>query len=64
MNLSVFKNFPIRERMKFQFRFETFGLFNHTNFNNPSATFSTGTFGNITGAGGNRNIQLGAKLLF
>jgi hypothetical protein len=64
VNFSVFKNFPIRERVKFQFRFETFALFNHTNFNNPSATFGTGSFGNITSATGNRNIQIGAKLQF
>jgi hypothetical protein len=50
--------------MRLQFRFETFSLFNHTNFNNPSATINTSSFGNITGAGGTRNIQLGAKLLF
>ena len=64
VNFSVFKNFPIKERLKFQFRFETFALFNHTNFNNPSAGFGTGTFGNITGASGSRTIQLGGKLQF
>ena len=64
VNFSLFKNIPIRERLKFQFRFETFALFNHTNFGNPSATFGTSSFGNITGASGNRNIQLGAKLVF
>ena len=64
VNFSIFKNFPIRERLKFQFRFETFAFLNRTNFSNPSSTFGTGTFGNITGASGNRNIQLGAKLLF
>jgi Carboxypeptidase regulatory-like domain/TonB dependent receptor-like, beta-barrel len=64
VNLSLFKNIPIKERLKFQFRFETFALFNHANFNNPSATLNTGSFGNITGASGNRNIQLGAKLAF
>jgi hypothetical protein len=64
VNLSVFKNFPIKERLKFQFRFETFALFNHTNFGNPSGTFNTGSFGNITSATGNRNIQLGAKLVW
>lgn len=63
-NISVLKNFPIKERLKFQFRFETFALFNHTNFNNPSATFGAGTFGNITGASGSRTIQLGGKLQF
>ncbi len=64
VNFSLFKNFPIRERMQFQFRFETFALFNHTNFSNPSATFGTSSFGNITSATGNRNIQFGAKLQF
>jgi hypothetical protein len=64
VNLSVFKNFPIKERLQFQFRFETFALFNHTNFSNPSATINTSSFGNITGASGNRNIQIGAKLQF
>src|SRR5258706_226763 len=65
---SLFKNFPITERMKFQFRFETFALFNHSNFGNPSATINTGSFGNVTGlngvAPGTRNIQFGAKLQF
>jgi hypothetical protein len=42
------KNFPIKERLKFQFRFESFALFNHSNFANPSATFGTSSFGNIT----------------
>jgi len=64
VNWSLFKNFPIKERMKFQFRFETFALFNHANFGNPSATLGTSSFGNITSAGGNRNIQFGAKLQF
>jgi len=64
VNFSVFKNVPIKERLRFQIRFETFALFNHTNFGNPSAGVGTSSFGNITGASGNRNIQLGAKLLF
>ena len=68
VNFSLFKNFPIKERLKFQFRFETFALFNHANFANPAATFGTGSFGNITGLNsgspGTRNIQLGAKLMW
>ena len=65
LNLSVFKNFPIRERLKFQFRFEMFNALNHANFKNPSSTFGTGSFGNITDTStANRNIQLGAKLIF
>ena len=64
VNFSLAKNFPITERVKFQFRFETFGLFNHTNFANPASTINTSSFGNITSATGNRNIQLGGKLSF
>ena len=64
LDWSLFKNFPIRERLKLQFRFETFALLNHTNFDNPSATINTSSFGNITGASGNRNIQFGLKLQF
>jgi hypothetical protein len=64
VNVSVFKNFPIRERLKLQFRFETFGLFNRTNFGNPNATINTSSFGSITGASGSRTIQLGGKLQF
>jgi hypothetical protein len=64
LNASLFKNFPIKERLKLQFRFETFALFNHTNFGNPSATFNTSSFGNITSASGSRNIQLGLKLVW
>jgi len=67
VNFSLAKNFPIRERVRFQFRFETFNLFNHANFGNPSSTINTSTFGNITGLAsgtGNRQIQLGGKLAF
>jgi hypothetical protein len=64
VDFSLAKNFPIGERVRFQFRFETFGVFNHTNFSNPAATINTSSFGNITGASGNRNIQLGGKLSF
>jgi hypothetical protein len=68
VNFSVFKNFPLHERVNLQFRAETFGLFNHSNFANPSATINTSSFGNITSlnatAPGTRNIQFGLKLLF
>jgi hypothetical protein len=68
VNFSVFRNFPIRERLTLQFRFETFALFNHANFSNPSSTINTSSFGNITStntnASGTRNIQIGAKLQF
>jgi hypothetical protein len=64
INLSVFKNFPITERVKFSLRFEMFSFLNRANFNNPGSTINTGAFGNITGAGGSRTIQIGGKLHF
>ncbi len=68
VNFSLFKNFPIRERLKLQFRFESFGLFNHSNFANPSATLNTSSFGNITSLNatspGSRVIQFALKLQF
>jgi len=64
-DFSVFKEFPIKERLKFQFRAEMFNIFNHPNFGSPNTTWDTGSFGNITQTTTeNRDIQFGAKLVF
>ncbi len=41
VDLSVSKNFKFGERMKAQFRVETFNIFNHPNFANPNGGTST-----------------------
>jgi hypothetical protein len=67
VDLSVFRDFPITERAKVQFRFETFDLFNHPNFASPNGSVGAGNFGTITSTfnpGGNRDIQFALKLLF
>jgi hypothetical protein len=68
LDLSLAKNFLIHERANFQLRCEFFGILNHSNFGNPSATINTSSFGNITSlntaAPGTRNIQLAARLHF
>jgi hypothetical protein len=40
VDLSVSKNFKFGERMKAQFRIETFNIFNHPNFANPNGATS------------------------
>ena len=65
VDFSIFKDFPIYERFKFQFRAEMFNIFNHPNFGNPNTTWNTGSFGNITATlTDNRDIQFGGKLIF
>ena len=64
-DLSLFKNFQIRERLRFELRFEAFNVTNSPEFSNPASTFGTATFGNITSTStDNREIQLGGKLVF
>ncbi len=74
LNLSLFKNFKIRERANVELRCETFNLTNTPQFANPSASTTSSTYGYVTstigsgtgvnGTGGGRALQLGAKVSF
>jgi len=80
MDFSIFKDFPISERKKLQFRTEIFNLTNHPNFNAPgfggngvvaiggSTNFTSGNFGEIGSTRDNpydpRQIQFALKFLF
>ncbi len=65
VDYSFFRNIPIHERLKLQFRAEMFNILNHPNFGNPATTFTTASFGNITGTTtDNRDIQFGLRLSF
>jgi carboxypeptidase family protein len=76
LDLSLFKNLSLTERMKLQFRAEFFNVLNHTNLGFPnSAVFSGGQFtatptinppaGRITTTtNSSRQIQFGMKLNF
>ena len=48
VDLSLFKDIMPEHRIHAQFQAEAFNLFNHTNFANPTATVTSGTFGQIT----------------
>jgi len=74
VDLSIFKNIPIRERLKVQLRAEMFNLFNRVNFaSGPGAVNGDGTvrdtIGDFNGAPGIGpgeafNLQLAIKVIF
>jgi hypothetical protein len=68
LDASVFRRFPIRERMSMELRGEAFSVTNTPQFDKPNQGFTTSTasnFGYVTNTiGGNRSVQLGAKLIF
>ena len=64
-DVSVFKNFSVRERLRFQFRAELFNVFNHTQFFNPDGNTSDGTqFGQVTQVRDPRLVQFALKFFF
>jgi hypothetical protein len=64
VDFSVFKNIPIGEQLKLQFRSEFFNVFNHSNYSNPTNTRSSSAFGLITSAIGGRDVQFALKVMF
>jgi hypothetical protein len=64
-DLSLFKNFSIKDRVKTQFRVEAFNATNTVYFGNPNLTFTGSTFGVITSQiNPPRMIQLGIRTTF
>ncbi len=69
LDFSVVRRFPIRkgplaETQVLQFRGEFFNVFNRANFNNPTSSVSSSSFGRILGAADPRIIQLGLKFVY
>ena len=65
VDFGLHKKFRVTEHSNLQLQANAFNLFNHPNFNNPSAVFGTGTFGFITSTSTeNRDVQFGLKLAF
>jgi hypothetical protein len=63
-DMSLFKNFAIREGMNMQFRAEFFNAMNHPRFDPPNMDSSSPFFGQIQSAEPPRIIQLGLRLQF
>lgn len=71
-DVAVFKNFPIREKMRFQFRWELYNAFNHTQFSglDTNARFDSAgnqvnaRFGEYTAARNPRLMQFALRFYF
>jgi hypothetical protein len=67
IDLSLFKDFPVRESMKLQFRAEAFNLTNTPTFAAPNGNINATTFGVVTATAFNpkpRELQLALKFFF
>jgi hypothetical protein len=64
LDMSIFKSFRITESKSLTLRWEVFNLFNRANFGNPSGTFSSAVFGQITSANDPRIMQAAVKFVF
>jgi hypothetical protein len=67
LDFSLFKNFTVREKFRFQFRAEAFNLTNTPTFEIPGTTYGTPTFGQVTAMAfypKPRIIQFGLRMDF
>ncbi len=65
-DLSLMRNFKLRERLTMQFRGEWFNAMNHPQYNNPNTSIGNKNFGVITGTTGNgsRVTELALRIFF
>jgi hypothetical protein len=66
LDTSLFRAFPIKERMRFEFRAEAFNIFNTVIYGQPVNDMAdTANFGKVLStANASRQLQLGAKIIF
>ena len=66
VNMSMFKNFKIRERINFQFRAEAFNAFNTPIYQGPDTGLTSNSFGRVTISQQNfpRSMQFAFRLSF
>ena len=68
VNLSLFRSFPLQNRVRLQFRVEGFSVLNQPQWSNPQGSVTSGSFMRITSTrgegGGARYVRFGARLEF
>jgi outer membrane receptor protein involved in Fe transport len=65
LDASLFRHFPIGERLGLELRAEAFSVTNTPQFSLPNTSFTSTDFGKIKGVdGGNRVMELSAKISF
>ncbi|MBI4892542.1 MAG: TonB-dependent receptor [Acidobacteria bacterium] len=66
IDLSAFvtKDVRVAEQYRFQLRMETFNALNHMNLSDINTQLGNRSFGQISGVGSSRYVQIGAKFIF
>ena len=64
VDLGLFKNTKVSERLNIQFRAEAFNLFNRVNLYNPNGNMGSPQFGQSTAAFPSRQMQLSLRFIF
>jgi hypothetical protein len=64
VSMSLIRGFQIREKLRMDFRVDAFNVLNAVRLNNPGASISTSTFGEITSDASPRIMQVSAKFVF
>jgi hypothetical protein len=63
-DMALFRKQNFGDRASVEIRAEAYNTFNNRNLNVPNGSITSGTFGQITGNGQARALQLGARLAF
>lgn len=63
-DMSLFKNFPLGESRRLEFRSEFFNIFNHANFRLGEVSVASANYGRVTSATPGRISQFSLKLYF
>ena len=63
-DMAFVKGFNLWHEHQFMFRADLFNIFNYVSFGNPTTTFTSPLFGQITTAGSPRVVQLALKYRF